>query len=191
MAERSYFESPPRVGTMPPGDSSELAASTAYVDDAVTGGGGGSSTELIILEDQKAQNTFGGTFTSGAWQTRTLNTEVIDTGNDCSLASNEFTLSAGTYRFRISAPADDVARHQARLFNVTDTVVVKEGTSEYAPTADKSSNRSVIIGQFTIASSKAFRVEHRCSSTKADRGFGVEGNFGTEVYTQVWLEKVA
>lgn len=41
MAERSYFESPPRVGTAAPGDNSEKAASTAYVDDAVAGGGGG------------------------------------------------------------------------------------------------------------------------------------------------------
>lgn len=34
---------------------------------------------IVILQDQKAQNTDGGTFTSGAWRTRDLNTKVTDT----------------------------------------------------------------------------------------------------------------
>ena len=59
----------------------------------------------ILIRDEKASGTTGGTFTSGAWQTRDLNTEVVDTGNHASVATNQITLAAGTYRFRIVAPA--------------------------------------------------------------------------------------
>jgi hypothetical protein len=55
MSERSYFDNPPRVGTQPPGDNSELAASTAYVDDAVASGGGGGG-----YTDEEAQDAVGG-----------------------------------------------------------------------------------------------------------------------------------
>lgn len=153
-----------------------------------SGSGGGTAIEVVVLQDQKAQNTAGGTFTSGAWQTRTLNTEVVDTGGRCTLASNEFTLTAGTYRYRIFAPAWKVNRHQARLFNVTDAVVVQYGTSLYASAVGDTQNFSVIEGEFTIATSKAFRVEHRCATTVASQGFGVESNLATEVYTTVVLE---
>ena len=33
---------------------------------------------IAIIEDQKSAGTAGGTFTSGAWRTRDLNTEVSD-----------------------------------------------------------------------------------------------------------------
>jgi len=41
----------------------------------------------IIVEDQKATTTNGGTFTSGAWRKRDLNTEVYDDNSHCKLTS--------------------------------------------------------------------------------------------------------
>lgn len=153
-------------------------------------GGGGGALDLIILRDEKAQNTSGGTFTSGAARTRTLNTEAVDTGNHCSLSSNQFTLDAGTYRIRAIAPAFAVGRNQAWLQNVTDGTTVIVGTSAYAQsTTALSSSESFIEGRFTIASSKTFEIQHRCQTTVATYGFGVESNFTTEVYTTVRIEK--
>lgn len=157
---------------------------------ATPAGGGGGALDLIILRDEKAQNTSGGTFTNGADRTRTLNTEAVDTGNHCSLSSNQFTLDAGTYRIRAIVPAFAVGRNQAWLQNVTDATTVIVGTSVYAQSATAlSGSESVIEGRFTIASSKAFEIQHRCETTVATRGFGVEGNFKTEVYTIVRIEK--
>lgn len=145
--------------------------------------------DLIILRDEKAQNTSGGTFTTGAWQTRVLNTESVDTGNHCTLASNQFTLAAGTYRIRASAPAFFVGRHQTRLQNVTDTATVLTGTSEFSSTTNGDQTRSWVIGRFTIGASKALEIQHRSGATQATNGFGVEANLTTEVYTVVELTK--
>ena len=42
----------------------------------------------IKLSDTKGQGVASGAFTSGAWQTRTINTEDNDTGGYCTLAAN-------------------------------------------------------------------------------------------------------
>jgi hypothetical protein len=143
----------------------------------------------VILEDQKAQNTAGGTFTSGADQTRVLNTEVYDPYGLCALSSNQFTLGAGTWYARWSAPAFNVGRHQSWLYNVTDTSVVGRATSDNVGSSSASLSSGGYV--FTITASKAFEIRHRCQVTAATNGFGVEGNFGTEIYTRVEITKVA
>jgi hypothetical protein len=148
--------------------------------------------DYIHLQDQKTQNTAGGTFTSGADRTRDLNTEVTDSGNHCSLAGNQFTLDAGTYRILATAPGYKVDRHRAWLYNTSDAAVTILGTSEFSSSGDAVHNRSVISGRFVIASSKTFEIRHRCQTTFASQGFGVESNFtGAEVYTDVELWKEA
>jgi hypothetical protein len=148
------------------------------------------ANDIVIVADQKAQNTAGGTFTSGAWQTRVINTEIADTGNNCTIASNQITLLAGTYRFLIVAPAFEVDRHQARLQNITDAATVALGTCCYAPAAYNGHTLSVIQGRVTIAATKTFEIQHQCGATMATSGFGLENNFSTEVYTSAifWKE---
>lgn len=54
---------------------------------------------VAVIQDQKSSGTDGGTFTSGAWRTRTLNTTVLNTiGAGFSLSSNQFTLAAAPIR---------------------------------------------------------------------------------------------
>jgi hypothetical protein len=145
----------------------------------------------VNIQDQKAQNTQGGTFTSGADRTRDLNTIVSDTAGIATLASNQVTLPAGTYRCYITAPAAAVDRHQAWLYNTTDAATVFRGSSEVGSTSIVSSQRSTITGRFTISAPKTFEVRHRCQTTLSGKGFGYEANFGTEVYTIVELWKEA
>lgn len=140
----------------------------------------------IRVEDQKTANTAGGGFTSGSYQTRTLNTEVTDSNNDCTLASNQITLAAGTYEAFITAPAYYVGQHKARLRNTTDSSTVLVGTSEYATnsTSDIAQTQSTMRGRFTIAGSKALEVQHQCAATKTTNGFGVAANMTeVEIYT--------
>jgi hypothetical protein len=142
----------------------------------------------LVYSEQQTSGTNGGTFTSGAWQTRTLNTEDVDTAAIGSLAGNQVTLPAGTYRCRIRAPGYACVSHQARLYNVTDAAATLLGSNEYQNVQAQSN--SVVIGRFTIAGAKAFRVEHRCSTTSPTTGFGVAASWGTEVYTvaEFWKE---
>jgi hypothetical protein len=70
----------------------------------VSGTGGGMFDAYAYLRDEKPANTAGGAATTGSWQTRTLNTEVIDTNAIVALSANQFTLGAGIYVIRARAP---------------------------------------------------------------------------------------
>ncbi len=138
----------------------------------------------VKVSDVKAASTDGGTFTSGEWRTRTLNTEDNDAGGLCSLSSNQITLSAGTYRCLISAPAFGVGNHQARLYNVTGDALLLLGTSEFASSSGAyAQTRSIIAGQFTIATGQALEVQHYSSASRSTTGFGQGGAVGNNVYT--------
>ena len=146
----------------------------------------------ICIQDQKAQNNAGGTFTSGAWRTRDLNTELADTGNNASVASNQITLDAGTYRCLIICPAGYCEQHQARLQNITDAETLLVGTSARAQAtlARVIVSTSTIIGRFTLAAQKVLEVQHICNTTRSTDGLGEACNFTTEVYTvaEFWKE---
>lgn len=144
--------------------------------------GGGSGVPNVIMEDQKTSGTEGGTFTSGSWQTRTLNTEVSDTDSLVSISSNQFTPTVSGYVSCI-APAYKVGAHQIRLFNVTDTAVSAIGPQAVARDSDNVQT-TAHVGGFVIAG-KAYRIEHRCATTKAVNGYGQATSWGTEVYTSV------
>lgn len=144
------------------------------------------------LSDTKTANTGGGTFTSGAWQTRVINTEDSDVDNIVSVSGNQFTLVSGTYLIRATAPAYAVDRHKARLRNMTDSSTTLVGSSAYSSNVYSSAEPSIIEGRFTIAAAKAFEIQHQCQTTVATLGFGVESNFGeSEVYTIIELWKIA
>lgn len=127
-----------------------------------------------------------GTFTTGAWRTRVLNTEVIDTEAIASLASNQITLGAGTYRIRAKGPAFQVDYHQVRFYNITESATVEYGNEALSGASDNCVTVSEVVTEFTIGSTKVFELQHRCSTTKASLGFGVgAGTFGTVWYTAV------
>lgn len=146
----------------------------------------------VLVRDEKANNTAGGGFTSGAWQTRTLNTESVDTGNIASLSANRVTLQPGTYRFRGSAPAYSVNTHKVRLQNITAGTTVAVGTNSVAnATSGLDMTRSEVTGVVTITVATAFELQHRCTTTKATDGFGLANNFSVvEVYAtlEFWRE---
>ena len=150
---------------------------------------GGLFSSYAILADQKSQNTAGGTFTSGAWRTRDLNTEVSDADDITSISSNEFTLAAGSYLIRWFCPTFEGTGsvYQTRLYNVTDTSVDGTGMSVNAQTAGVHYG----IARVSPSGSKAYRIEHQCDNTEATNGFGKPANFGTEQYTTVEIFKEA
>lgn len=148
----------------------------------------------INVQDQKTLNTNGGTPSAATYNTRVLNTEVNDTNSDCSLASNQMTLTAGTYECVVSAPAYSAGHHKLRLRNVTDSTTVLVGSADYGVTgAQAQSNRSFLSGRFTIAASKALEVQHYIESASGGSlGLGAPTNATeVEVYTIVELRRVS
>lgn len=179
-----------QAGGLP--DNSITTAELA--DAAVTAAKLGTNTfvSYAILEDQKSAGTAGGTFNTGSFLTRDLNTEVADPDGIVSLSSNQFTLAAGNYFIVWSAPAYDSGRHKTQLFNATDSTVVGNGSSEYTLNTGAEQSRSVGSARVAITESKAFEIRHRAENGNGSNGYGVESNFGVvEVYTRVEIYKEA
>ncbi|RVB00504.1 hypothetical protein EN912_18565, partial [Mesorhizobium sp. M7A.F.Ca.CA.004.02.1.1] len=134
------------------------AGQTLRMNAAATAPEWGGGAPDAIMEDQKASGINGGTFTSGAWRTRDLNTEVRDPYGLISLASNQFTPTVAGW-VEWSAPACKIGVHQSRLFNVTDGVEVTAGTSEQTDNGnDFTQTRS--IGGAPVVAGKTYRIEH-------------------------------
>ena len=147
---------------------------------------------VAIIADVKAYNVDGGTLTQGAWYTRDLNTELADPSNIVTIASNQFTLQAGTYLIEWQAPAFLVNRHFTRLYNVTDATVDAEGTASFGSVSGASQDSSTGATIQTITSAKTFRIEHRCQTTKLLQGRGVATSVSGQnsVYTLVKIHLI-
>jgi len=145
--------------------------------------------DYILVRDKKSQGVDGGTHTQGAWRTRDINEEVVDTGNNCSISSNQITLSAGTYRCHIVIPSWNSAggRMACRLQNVSSSSTLLTGTSAYAGGLTV---YQFIDGRFTLATSATLEIQHYTDTTMADTGFGLASNITDEIYTvaEFWKE---
>ena len=148
--------------------------------------------EIMVVQDQKTAGTAGGTFTAGAWRTRDLNTVVHNSITGASLASNQITLPAGTYRIDASAPVYRVGRHMVLLHDITGAATLLLGTSEFsAAGSNYAVTRSLISGVVSLAAESALELQHHCAVTRTDNGFGRESDFDTvEVYSQVTIQKI-
>ncbi len=145
------------------------------------------------IKDVKASGATSGTFTSGAWRTRDLNTLEGDI-EFVSLSANQFVLQAGKYEIEVSAPAYHVQRHVCKLVSdpsgsPTDISI---GSGSYAGN-NLVQNESTIQTTVELTSQQTFEVQHRCSLTSAAaNGFGVEHSFGVDnIYTQVKITKIS
>ena len=199
----SVYDSNGNTGTSGQVLSSVPGIGVSWTDQ--TGGSGGSgigTTKVAIISEQQSSGTNGGEFSSGSWVDRTLNTEVdpqsIVTFNS---SNNYFALEAGSYKINWSAPAHAVDSHQTKLvyadnisFNSSSEIL---GTSEACHDPLLEGNNLVQTRSFgetviTITETTYFKVQHRCTDTKPDTGFGVPSNFGVnEVYTQISVQDLS
>ena len=138
-------------------------------------GVGGLYSSIAIIVDSKSADTAGGTFTTGAWRTRDLNTEISDADGIVSIASNQFTLQAGTYTIKWSSSGYRVGRHSSKLRDITAGADVGIATAEYAPSNDDTSTRSFGSSVITISSANVYEIQAQCQSTYNTYGFGVGG----------------
>ena len=151
------------------------------------GGGGGGGSQIARIYDSKTNGTQGGTFTSGAWQIRTLNT-LRQSGIGVSLLSNEFTLTAGLWKIDVACPTYRVGSHQCRLYDVTNATVIDYGCSSSINT-NAAMQDAILHTWVEPTVSTTYRIEHRCAATRATDGFGIACGFGNEeVYALVCIE---
>lgn len=180
------------VGGLPDGivDTDMLAT------DAVSAAklGTNSFVSYAVIADVKTSGTDGGTFTSGAWRTRDLNTEIFDPDGIVSISSNQFILAAGNYLIEWLAPAVRIGEHKARLYDVTGDVSVQIGNNAFSSTDGGDLTFAFGSSRVTITSSNTYRIEHRClTGASLAYGFGNSTDISStvEIYTVVKIFKEA
>jgi len=156
----------------------------AYVDTEILA----FAAQLYHLQDQKTSGTGGGSFTSGSWQKRTINTALTSGISGASLASSVITLPAGTYWIEVEAAQHYTNIHRVRLQNTSDGSTTLIGMSCFSENGFGGDEQATLRGMFTIASNKNFEIQHRCSNTGT---FGIQSSLGTEVYLDCRIWKVA
>jgi len=157
-----------------------------------------SMSDLIVVAEQRASGTAGGTFTSGAWRDRALNTEVVDSANIASLSASVLTIPAGTYRYEARSHAFGVLSHRSRLYNVTASAVIGLSDNAFAPSWASAFDPfainmgvSHLTGEFTISVQSGIKLQHYCQQTWATYGFGVQSaQAAAEQYAILILEKL-
>ena len=150
--------------------------------------------QTIVFADVKPANTDAGASTAGAWNVRTLNTILINSHSiAATLATNVFTLPAGTWLIEAKVPGYQTDRQRARIYQTTAPNIIFYGTSEYHGNAVAASTSTLVIGCYVIAPSttSSFRIEHRVQTGQATFGLGVASNFGSpELYTTVKCTRI-
>lgn len=173
-------------GAAPPAVGEVLTATSATTAEWDTAPAAPTSS---VVTDFKLIGVNGGTFTLGAWRTRDLNVLVGNIAG-ASLLANQFTLPAGSYHVRATAPAFSVDVHQLRIQNITDGTTEVLGTNSHAKKFNNTisldgNTLAVVEGDFTIAASKTFELQHRSTNTQATNGFGIASGIDTETYANV------
>ena len=148
----------------------------------------GLNASYARITDTKGGATQGGTFSSGAWRTRDLNTEDEDPDGIVTLSSNQFTLQAGTYYIQAQCCAIQCNNHGARIQNITDSTTTLLGNANKTQQNNVSSYAH-IQGSFTISGAKVFELQHRCSTTVTTHGFGAYSGWASNVYSTVEITK--
>ena len=157
----------------------------------LTGISAGLFSSYAVLMDVRSEGQDGGTFTSGQWQVRDLNTEYYDPDGIVTLSSNIFVLQAGYYFIRFSATAHRVGTHKCVLFRESGTqTIFAQGSSERLVT-DGGSNRSEGVWRGQISGTVNLQIRHRASSTRDNDGLGKASTADEELYTIVEIFKEA
>jgi len=173
-----------------------VSNSVALPNDSITAAELGTKTfvSYAVICDQKAYNVNGGTFTEGGWRTRDLNTEITDVDGIVSISSNQFTLGAGNYLIKWSAPGYAVGKHVSVLQNITETTTDSTGTAEYADNTYFIQNRSIGSVRVSLTGSTAYEIQHHCNvASYGTQGFGVSHDISgyNSIYTIVEIYKEA
>lgn len=151
---------------------------------------GGLYTAIALYQDQQVSGTNGGTFSSGTWVTRVLNTEVYDPYNIATLSANRITLYPGTYFIEARAPAYNCSSNQLRIKNKTNDATLITGQSNFSLSPTGVMNMALLDGTTgALSGINVLELQHRCTATAATFGLGVSNSYGTETYAQVKIYK--
>jgi hypothetical protein len=137
--------------------------------------------DLTVLVHSETAGTDGGTFSNGSRQTRSISFRH-NFPTYLAISSDRLTLSAGAYYVEGEVGAGPgVGAHKAWIRNITQATDLMVGSNGY------DTSPSHFQGTFEIDNnSEEIEIQHQCTNTVSNSGFGVAGNFGSdEIYLNV------
>lgn len=149
-----------------------------------------SSGGYMLLQHQLAQGTDGGSAASGV-NTRPLNTTVANTITGASLASNQFTLPAGTFELDGVASTYASNGNKAYFYNVTSSLTYM-GQNQRAAGGGGTGTLSRAQAFVVLAAPAVFELRHYYDTAAPTNGYGTAlGAGGIEVYATVNVKQRA
>ena len=136
-----------------------------------------------VLEDQKTAGTDGGTSSTNAWDTRTLNTEVRNVNDVLDLSSNQFTPEQDGW-VEYETIMYDAESGRARLRNITDGTDISVSLSAHTDTAVN----NVYAGGGAVVAGKTYELQswERIGTATIGLGYAPYTEHGvSEVYSRV------
>jgi len=168
----------------------DSSGNTTVSGNLIVSGTNGFFQSYAIICDQKSAGTGGGTSTANSWSTRDLNTEIADPDGIVSIASNRFTLAAGSYLIKWNAPFFYCQRAITRLYDHTNTAVRQLGQSN--STFGSSSGQINLFGaaRVTPSGSTAYEIQYYVDNADSD-GLGHDNpdDEGVSMFTVVEIYK--
>ena len=80
---------------------------------------------------------------------------------------------------------------QTRLYNVTDSASLLIGEQMYSGGSGTAGARTLLTGRFTLSGTKTVAFQYQSTLTRASDGLGLATSFGTEVYNDLMIWKIA
>jgi hypothetical protein len=169
-----------------------VSLATFEVMYGVLGNGNGlEEMSIAIVRDEKSTGTPGGTFTTGAYRTRDLNSIHFDGDGIVSLDDDLFTLQPGTYLIFARAPAYRIGECNLRLWDNTGFEVVLDGASNNASNSAAYHAICTLLGFVEPTVETDYLLGMKGESTQGTNGMGKEGNGAIEIFTEILIIKVA
>ena len=152
---------------------------------------GNAISKYLHVRDEKPQGASGGSTTSGAWNTRDLNTIKVNRIS-ASLASNRVTLPAGTYYIKAAAPCFAGMHTRLGLYNVTAASMLCIGPTGRTNTGSSHIIETRVEGEFTFAVQTTLEVRmYTASGNTYGMGYPESPIAGIgEVYSEFWAWKM-
>lgn len=144
----------------------------------------------LYARDEKASAVTGGTYTSGTWATRDLNTMVKNFIPGASLSGNRITLPAGRYKIDATVPSSNVNICRAALYNATSSAYLLYSHTARSAYDYNGYTHMRIRGEFTLAAASSIELRMWGQTTHANGMGAASGSGVPEIYTEVEVWKM-
>ena len=170
--------------------------SEAYTDGALASLSGLFSIDNFLhIQDQKPDGTNGGASVAG-YNTRDLNTILVNNISGATLASNQITLPAGKYYIEASSPIIRVNSNFSQIYDASNTNELLSGRSNYTTYSDTyAGDNTTVFGVIDLVATTT--IEYRVYTLTAfSYGLGssigqyVAGVVSHETYADIRIWKV-